>query len=507
MMPRISFAELRARVATQRIPVVVHSGGVVPGCVYVVMPASAPRHLANSAPGGERYLAEALNRPAGTGPSVVLCAPRHLELLESLRPDTGTVEVVVEENVRAALGELARALYGTDRHCPKVTGVTGTNGKTTETYLLEALFQALGRKVGVMGTVSYRWPGHEEEAPLTTPDCLRLHAMLAAMHKAGAEYAFMEVSSHALDQDRVAGIPFSAALMTNLTQDHLDYHQNLEDYFAAKERLFLPVAEGGVPLDDKAIAVNADDEHCRRILARSPGGIGFGLGEPPVPGSRHLSGRVLDMGPAGMRLAMRFEGREWELHSPLVGGFNVMNLLGAQAMGLGLGLDPADFQALSGFTGVCGRLERVQSPTGLHLFVDYAHTPDALVKAITALREAGFARVVTVFGCGGNRDRGKRPIMGQAVARLSDAAVLTSDNPRNEDPEAIMADVLPGLADCPTVIAQPDRRAALAEALALLGPDDALLVAGKGHEPYQEIKGVRHPFSDQAVLKELMPCG
>jgi UDP-N-acetylmuramoyl-L-alanyl-D-glutamate--2,6-diaminopimelate ligase len=201
---------------------------------------------------------------------------------------------------------------------------------------------------------------------------------------------------------------------------------------------------------------------------------------------------------------MEFEGRSWELSSPLVGGFNVMNLLGAQALGLGLGLRPEDFASLAAFTGVSGRLERVPDSAGRNVFVDYAHTPDALVKAISALRDAGFARIVTVFGCGGNRDRGKRPLMGRAVAGLSDVAVLTSDNPREEDPEAIIADVLPGLADCPEVLVRPDRRAALAEALGLLGPDDALLVAGKGHEPYQLIKGVKHPFSDQAVLKELM---
>jgi UDP-N-acetylmuramoyl-L-alanyl-D-glutamate--2,6-diaminopimelate ligase len=383
-------------------------------------------------------------------------------------------------------------------------GITGTNGKTTVSYLLEALFTALGRKTGVIGTVSYRWPGHEEEAPLTTPGCLALHALLASMRRAGVEDAIMEVSSHALDQERVAGIGFSCALMTNLTQDHLDYHRDMEEYFASKARLFLPLAEGGIPLDDKIVAANADDAYCRRILAGIPGSIGFGLAGTPVPGTRHLAGRVLSLAPRGARLGMEFEGRSWELASPLVGAFNVMNLLAAQAVGLGLGLRPEEFSVLSEFTGVPGRLERVPDPSGRNVFVDYAHTPDALVKAISALRDAGFARIVTVFGCGGNRDRSKRPRMGQAVAGLSDVAVLTSDNPRDEDPEAIIADVLPGLAGCPEVIVRPDRRAALADALALLGPDDALLVAGKGHEPYQLIKGVKYPFSDQATLRELM---
>ena len=497
MSNRIAFAELADRVAANHIPVVTHSGGVTEGCVFVVLPPALPRGREEEAPGGERYLAEAL---AGR-PGAVLCHPRHLSLLETLRAGC---DVVLEEDVRACLGMLARASYGTDTRCPKVIGITGTNGKTTETYLLEALFTALGVRCGVIGTVSYRWPGHEEDAPLTTPGCLVLHDMLARMYAAGAEYAFMEVSSHALDQDRVAGIDFSAGLLTNLTQDHLDYHATMEEYFASKERLFLPAALGGVPLDGKIVAANADDPYGRRILEGHPDSIGFGLSGAAVPGSRALAGRVLSMTPRGLKLSQRFEGEEWEIDSPLVGGFNAMNLLGAQALGLGMGLSPRDFRALESFTGVSGRLERVSGNTGQHVFVDYAHTPDALIKAISALRDAGFRRIVTVFGCGGNRDRSKRPLMGRAVAGLTDIAVLTSDNPRNEDPEAIMADVLPGLADCPRVVTRPDRRAALGEALALTGPDDALLVAGKGHETYQLIKGVKYPFSDQKILRELM---
>jgi UDP-N-acetylmuramoyl-L-alanyl-D-glutamate--2,6-diaminopimelate ligase len=501
MIARVSLEELRARVETRRIPVVVHSGKVTGGCVFVILPAPVPRDRMDEVPGGERYLAEALNGPNGARPGTIVCSPRHLPLLEALCPDC---EALVTENVRAALGLLAQSLHGTDPRHPRVVGITGTNGKTTECYLLEALFQALGRKTGVIGTVNCRWPGHEEEASLTTPGCLTLHAMLESMRLAGVDHAFIEVSSHALDQERVAGIAFSCALMTNLTQDHLDYHRDMEDYFAGKERLFASPAAGGVPLEDKIIVANADDAYCRRILAAAPGGIGFGLARTPVPGSRHLAGRILSLNRQGIRLVMKFEGRSWGLASPLVGVFNAMNLLGAQAVGLGLGLRPEDFAVLSTFPGVAGRLERVPDPFRRNVFVDYAHTPDALIKALSALRDSGFSRIVTVFGCGGNRDRGKRPLMGRAVAGLSDVAVLTSDNPRDEDPEAIIADVLPGLADCPRVIVRPDRRTALAEALTLLGPEDALLVAGKGHEPYQLIKGVKHPFSDQATLRELM---
>jgi UDP-N-acetylmuramoyl-L-alanyl-D-glutamate--2,6-diaminopimelate ligase len=497
MIRVVTFEELVDRVHDRHIPIATHSGKVVESGIFVILPPPVSKGREEEAPGSEQYLADVLK----ARPGAIVCRPRHLPLLEALNADC---EVALHEDTRTCLGVLAQKYYGTDKHCPTVIGITGTNGKTTGTYLLEALFTGLGRPCGVIGTVSYRWPGHEEDAPLTTPDCLTLHAMLAEMYKAGAEYAFMEVSSHAIDQNRIAGINYSGALMTNLTQDHLDYHADMEAYFAAKERLFLPVAEGGLPLDNKIAALNADDEYCRRLLARLPDSIGFSLEQKAVPGSRHLAGRVLAMSPRGLHLELSFEGQKWNLNSPLVGGFNVMNLLGAQALGLGLGLHPGDFAALSSFTGVSGRLERVQGNKGLHAFVDYAHTPDALVKAISALRDAGFARVITVFGCGGDRDRTKRPLMGKAVAGLTDIAVLTSDNPRSEDPEAIMADVLPGLEDCPFVITQPDRRAALAEAVALAGPEDALLVAGKGHETYQLIKGIKYPFSDQAVLRELM---
>lgn len=497
MRDLLSLEELCALVAERHAPVVTHSAKAGPGCVFVAMPASLPRGREYSVPGGERYLPEVLKAE----PLALVVHNSHLSLLEGLNV---RCRVTVTEDVRSALGLLAQAYYGTRQRSLEIIGITGTNGKTTESYLLEALFKHLGRKVGVIGTVSYRWPGHVQDAPLTTPGCLELHAMLRDMHKAGVDTAIMEVSSHALDQKRVAGLSFSAALLTNVTQDHLDYHPDMDEYFASKARLFRPEALGGVPLNDKAAALNADDAYGRILLAEKRERIGFGLEKAPVPGSRHLAGEILSLSPRGVHMRMSFEGRNWELSSPLVGGFNAMNLLGAQALALAMGIKPEELGALAEFTGVSGRLERVPSGAGLNVFVDYAHTPDALVKAISALRAAGFARVVTVFGCGGNRDRTKRPLMGQAVAGLTDIAVLTSDNPRDEDPEAIMADVMPGLAACPEVIAEPDRRKALALACGLVGPEDALLVAGKGHETYQLIKGVKHPFSDQAILQELL---
>ena len=324
--------------------------------------------------------------------------------------------------------------------------------------------------------------------------------MLAAMAAAGADTAVMEVSSHALEQQRVGGVPFAGALFTNLTQDHLDFHPDMLSYFKAKARLFLEV-----PRDDKAMAVNADDEWGRRLLELCPSALSYGL-QNGLPGRRHLHGELLSAGTDGCRLRMTLDRESWELHSPLVGAFNASNLLAVQALALELGLKPEQLAALSGFAGVCGRLERVPNPQGLHVFVDYAHTPDALINVLKALRGAGFRRIVAVFGCGGNRDRTKRPLMGQAVARYADVAVLTSDNPRFEDPEAILRDVLPGLAEARETVVEVDRRAATARGLELLGPDDALLIAGKGHEDYQIIQGVKHHYSDQEVVRELLGC-
>lgn len=235
------------------------------------------------------------------------------------------------------------------------------------------------------------------------------------------------------------------------------------------------------------------------------GALAFGLGAGADSG---LRGRVLSMSPAGLHLRMTWRGESWELHSPLVGAFNASNLLAVQALALGLGCTPADMRHLESFHGVPGRLERIPNAKGLNVFVDYAHTPDALINVLSTLREAGFARVVAVFGCGGNRDRTKRPRMGQAVAQWADVAVLTSDNPRNEAPMDIINDVLPGLV--PTgahdlqVIVEADRRAATQLALGLLGPNDALCIAGKGHEDYQIIQGVKHPYSDQQTVRELL---
>lgn len=481
----LSFASLLAQVRAERPDICVDSRLVTPGSIFVAVPGVAVD--------GARFIPAAVR----AGAAAVVCRP---DCAEGRAAAASGVRVVVLEDLRAAVWMLARARYRTDELSMRILGVTGTNGKTTTAYLLEHVFTAMGRKVGVMGTVSYRWPGHTEDAPLTTPDSLRVHRMLADMDAAGTDVAIMEVSSHALEQQRVGGLAFDGAAFSNLTQDHLDFHQDMESYFRAKARLFLEV-----PRSDKAAVINADDPWGQRLLELCPEALSYGLGEGTA-GRRHLAGRILSSSTAGLHLGMALEGRKWEVRSPLVGRFNASNLLAVQALCLELGADPADFRHLENFYGVPGRLERISNERGLDVFVDYAHTPDALMNVLKALRDAGFQRIITVFGCGGNRDRAKRPLMGQAVAAGSDVAVLTSDNPRHEDPEAIIADVLPGLKQARRLVVEADRRKATLAGLKLLRPGDALLVAGKGHESYQQIGAVKHPYSDQQTLRELLRC-
>lgn len=493
---RQSLEDLKAALRSGRTRIRTHSGKVEAGDIFLCLPGAGSRDTG----AGASHCREARER----GAAWIVCAPG---TAVSAGQDPGCV-VVEALSPADALGELCAARFGTDSLPFPIVGVTGTNGKTTISYLLEYMWQEAGRAAGVLGTVSYRWPGHAEDAPLTTPDCLALHAMCARMREAGVEELVMECSSHALDQKRVAALPFSGAIFTNLTQDHLDYHADMEAYFLAKARLFLEMAHPG-----KAVAINADDPYGRRLLerlvARGESPVGYGLGESPVPGSRHLGGTLLSCTPDGLELEMRFEGERWRLSSPLVGAFNAQNLLAVQAYLLQRGFGARDFARLEAFKGVPGRLERVPNGRGLDVFVDYAHTPDALTKTLEALRKAGFRRVLTVFGCGGDRDRGKRPKMARAAAALSDVVVLTSDNPRTESPLAIMADARAGFAGCAEevqIVEEPDRAAATRIAVSLMRPGDALLVAGKGHETYQIIGTTRHAYSDQETLREILAC-
>jgi len=458
---------------------------VTPGSIFVALPGASLD--------GESFIPKALEAGAAW-----IVASEKASL-----PGGSSARLVRRPDVREALGLLAQARFGTARLPFKLAGVTGTNGKTTVTYLVEHLLASAGRKAGVLGTVEYRWPGHTRTASHTTPDCLTLHALLARMAADGVEGAAMEVSSHALDQGRVEGLCFSAAALTNVTQDHLDYHGDMESYFQAKRRFFTRYLA-----DPAGAALNLDDASGRRLAEEFPLGLGFTLtgqaGPGTMPRDRVLSGRVLKSSAHGIELEMELGGQRWAFASPLIGAFNASNLLAAQALGLCLGLPASAMQSLADAVGAPGRLERVPNDKGVHVFVDYAHTPDALENVLGALKALDFTRVVALFGCGGNRDRAKRPLMAQAVARHADVAVLTSDNPRHEDPLAIIEDARPGLAGAARSLVEPDRRKAIALALDAAGKGGAVLIAGKGHEPYQQIGDVKHPFSDAQVARELL---
>ena len=402
-------------------------------------------------------------------------------------------------SVRAALAPLADAFYGSPSRRMDLIGVTGTNGKTTTTFMLEAIFRAAGLVPGVMGTVEVHVGDTVLPVVHTTPEAPDLQRLLAEMADSGVQAAAMEVSSHGLALGRVDATRFRAAIFTNLTQDHLDFHRDLEDYYQAKRRLFTPAFTGlGV--------VNLDDPFGRRLAteARQAGielvttGTAPGVDWRAVDLEAALDGtRFRVLGPAGER----------ELRLRLAGHFNVANALGALAAASALGIDLDTTAAgLQSLAGVPGRFEHVDCGQRFTVLVDYAHTPDSLENVLRAARAVTDGRVLVVFGCGGDRDRAKRPLMGEIAGKLADLAVVTSDNPRSERPEAIVAQIVEGVrrsAGPDRHHVEVDRRAAIRHALRLARPGDAVLLAGKGHEQGQEFEGGRKiPFDDRVVAAE-----
>lgn len=454
-----------------------HSGAVTPGDVFVA--------LSGTRVDGARFIDDAVAR----GARVVV----HAAGVEA--GDLEGVSCLAVQSPAQTLGVLARTAFGTQSRLPKIIGVTGTNGKTTTAHLIHFLLSHNGMTTGLIGTVQCSWPGAQVPATMTTPDCLSLHGIIGRMTRDGVENLVMEVSSHALDQERTAGLPMEVGVFTNLTQDHLDYHGDMQRYFEAKARLFLD----GPARCAKGL-VNVDDEYGRRLKELRPDLLGFGLDSNDA----ELRCSIVAAGPQGMTLGLSHDGDEWELRTGLVGRHNAYNLLSAVGAGLLLGLTPAQCDCLSKAPGAPGRLERVPNARDLNIFIDYAHTPDALEKVSLALKAMGFKRLITVFGCGGDRDAGKRPLMGEAVARHADVAVVTSDNPRTEDPDSIIDQILPGLAGARQVLREVDRRKAIALAVTGMQPGDALLIAGKGHEDYQIIGTEKRHFSDFEVVRECL---
>jgi UDP-N-acetylmuramoyl-L-alanyl-D-glutamate--2,6-diaminopimelate ligase len=441
---------------------------------------------------GRRFIADALDRGAA---AVVFDGPDVLA-----GSDTGRILV---PSARQALAWLADAYFGHPSRALTMVGITGTNGKTTTSILVDGLLRAGGRPTGLIGTIEYRIGEERLHAGQTTPEALELQSLLARMVERGVAGVAMEVSSHALALHRADGIELDVAVFTNLTQDHLDFHGTLEAYRLAKARLFRLLASGAKAR--RAAVINVDDASGGAMVA----GLDlptftFGLG----PGAE-IRPRHYRSGMDGIRMDVDTPRGSLEIASPLVGEHNVMNLLGAVGVGLALQMDRAVIaRALSGVRAVPGRFERVEAGQSFLVVVDYAHTPDALENVLATARKllTGGGRLLAVFGCGGDRDRGKRPIMGEIAARLADRVWVTSDNPRSERPEAIVAEIVAGIpaGARDRHAALPDRRAAIRAALRWAGPGDVVVIAGKGHEPYQIIGSEVLPFDDRAEARAVL---
>ncbi len=456
---------------------------VVSGTLFAAMPGV---HV-----DGRSFIGEAVRRGA--------CA-----VLAERAGEAVPVTQVIVEDIRAALAEVSARFYGYPSRRLKLVGVTGTNGKTTTTYLIESILKEAGFAPGVIGTINYRYGGGTYPAPHTTPQALQLQKILKEMADSGATHCVMEVSSHSLEQKRVLGCVFSVAVFTNLTHEHLDYHRTMDGYFGSKKTLFKMAAEAG-----GVCAVNIDDEWGALIKKEFPGSLTYSL--------KHGA----DICPLGYSLLPG--NTEAEVSTPagtvtvgshLVGEYNLRNILAAISAGCALGIDPkAQAAGIAALERVPGRLEKIEAsgPRRFNAYVDYAHTPDALERTLDALRKVTKGRLITVFGCGGNRDRLKRPEMGEVSARLSDITIVTSDNPRDEDPLEIIREVVSGIKGvdrcapgAPSAgkcyMAIPERLEAIKRAVETARDGDTLLLAGKGHEDYQIVKGQRLHFSDFEAL-------
>ena len=414
------------------------------------------------------------------------------------------VPQVVVPDVRQAFAMLSDAWFGHPSHRLRPIGVTGTNGKTTTTYLIERILADAGIAPGVIGTIETRYAGKSRPMSGTTPDALALQRTFREMLDAGTERCVMEVSSHALEQGRVKGVRFRTAIFTNLTQDHLDYHKTMEAYADAKGLFFSRLGNtyAADPNDRVYAVLNADDEASRKFAKLTSAEIvTYG-----IENEAHVRARdvVITASGTSFKLETFRGGRDVNLQ--LVGKFNVYNALAAIAAALCEGIDlDAAVGSLERTPGVPGRVEAVNVGQSFAVVVDYAHTPDGLDNVLRAVNEIATGRVICVFGCGGDRDRTKRPIMGRIASELSDYAVVTSDNPRTEDPLAILADIEAGLKEAgaapDSYEIEPDRAQAIRKAVEMASPGDVVLIAGKGHETYQIIGGVTHDFDDRLVAR------
>ncbi len=473
-----------------------HSGQALKGSLFVA--------IKGTQSDGHDFVRQAVDRGART-----VIVENELEPI----PGVTTIRVA---NTRAALAQISGKFYGFPSHELTVIGITGTNGKTTTAYLLESILAACDQRVGVIGTVNIRYPGHVEPAPVTTPESLDLQRTFREMLVAGVTHVVVEVSSHGLDMHRVDGTRFAVALFTNLSQDHLDYHGSMENYFAAKSRLFSQILQ--IQGDTPALAViNGDDAWGQRLCTQVNGPLlRYGLAP-----NLEIRAEKVRCDATGIKALLHTPRGDLEVHSSMIGRLNLYNLLAATSVAVGLGLPlEAIRSGEQSLARVPGRLESIPNDMGFQVLVDYAHTPDALVKALDSLKELEFRKIICVFGCGGDRDRDKRPLMGEAAAQRADLLVITSDNPRTEVPEAIMADIeagvktkgfplLSSLAECGgncqrgyTLVV--DRGQAIRMAIDLARTGDVVYIGGKGHENYQIFADTCIDFDDRVVAAQAL---
>ena len=453
------------------------SSQVAPGFLFVA--------IKGNKQDGHVFIQEAVRRGAGA----VL-----LQDAAAGKPFEGKVAIIQVSDSRRALARLAAVFYGEPSAALKVVGITGTNGKTTISYLGEAIAKEAGFSSGVIGTVEHRFGNRAFPSKNTTPGPLELESLLHDMAGEGIRYCFMEVSSHALDQGRTDGISFSSAIFTNVTQDHLDYHGTLENYFQAKAKLF-------TGLDGHSFAViNNDNSYGKRLLGLIQcRAVTYGIEE-----LSDVMAAIIQMDLTHTEFTLTYKHTKVPVRTKLIGCHNVYNILASCAWAFKEGLQPqAVISAIERFDSVPGRLERIDVGGDFFVFVDYAHTEDALLNVIQTLRQVSDAKIIVVFGCGGERDTTKRPKMGRVVTELADYAVITSDNPRSEDPEAIINDIKKGISKNNYTV-EVDRYAAIKKAVLLIEPGNILLVAGKGHENSQILKNGPVPFDDREVVKECL---
>jgi UDP-N-acetylmuramyl-tripeptide synthetase len=422
------------------------------------------------------------------------------------------VPVLVAEDTREVLGPVSAAVYGKPSSALELVGVTGTNGKTTTTWMLEQLLAADDTPVGVIGTVSHRWMDHAIPAVNTTPESAETQSLLARMNADGVGRVAMEVSSHGLETHRLGGVHFDVGVFTNLSQDHLDFHGTMEAYRAAKERLFTELLPASARSGKRPVAVvNVDDEAGRGIADKIDASDGIRCVRFGTDSDADFRVGAIQTDTRLTTFCLEAPMGELRLELPLIGDFNVMNATAAFAAATSLGIPPNRLVgALASLPQIPGRMERVTGERGPTVFIDYSHTPDALERALAVLRPLTDGDVVAVFGAGGDRDRSKRPAMGRVAVESADRVFVTSDNPRSEPPSAIIDDILSGcgaseaaLRENPRerLVADTDRASAIRTAIATANTGDIVLVAGKGHEAYQEIHGERHPFDDREVAR------